>query len=796
MTGVNSTVCPYDLVSSLDKTIEEKMWRTNALLVASAILAALVVGMGVCGQRYRHHHFTRFIFLGATTLFLPIISTVISEGTRFNDYIINQNGVFAILYTNWVTAKCDPNLHSIFVVIWASLVQIIMINTSTVVAVDDREGGNTGPPIEILVQGFWTSYLGISYIISLVMSDPRTSNIRASNIRGAIIIIGLEFIPFVLTCAKMVSKYYAYEKARKSFALGRSPCLTYGYLQQLKLQETNNHGEPSGAAGAPPPHLFVMGEETKHVEKNPHGYVIKDDSVTMLQNNNGLVTIERVWKLDTNLPISALNQLKDLCLSFALFKLLRCQFARYKVVNAGSNDTISFLWNLFLKDGEHDMVFSMISNELSFVHDCYYSSLPISYSIRWLPIVDIIISLLSTTYCIVLTVPVAWMLIVDMRMGSRDYQIRCGVSCITNRREISYLTKYKQYGNLHFDLVPTFLLFSLVMITEMRDMASYICSNWTKVALICRLMNRSSSGNFLHIRKWSALLLRCRCKLMKHQEEKMGQCSILELHPRSIPLALLWRLLTLPDQKRKAKVPGAIKVCIIRALRSCRNGHLSNGKTSLHRRSQVGESFLWACNNGKGTSDTILTWHIATSILEVRHPHQHDQEQSSLSFTDDKVAATHLSRYCAYLVTWCPELLPDYDAWSKSLYKAVKKDAKQALAGHSVAGSSTPPEAMYRKLTELLSANSKHEVVKNGVKLGKQLVEEINDEETAWKLLADFWSEMILYVAPSDNLKGHKEAIARGGELITLLWALLFHLGIVSRPGEDDGSASTSAGVV
>ncbi|GJN24448.1 hypothetical protein PR202_gb12186 [Eleusine coracana subsp. coracana] len=113
----------------------------------------------------------------------------------------------------------------------------------------------------------------------------------------------------------------------------------------------------------------------------------------------------------------------------------------------------------------------------------------------------------------------------------------------------------------------------------------------------------------------------------------------------------------------------------------------------------------------------------------------------------------HLSQYCAYLMAWYPDLLPDDDGWSKSLYDNIKKDA----------------------------------VLKTGVRLGKQLAElreGEGDQEAAWKLLAGFWSEMILYVAPSDNLKGHSEAISRGGELITLLWTMLFHAGIVDRPTE------------
>lgn len=124
------------------------------------------------------------------------------------------------------------------------------------------------------------------------------------------------------------------------------------------------------------------------------------------------------------------------------------------------------------------------------------------------------------------------------------------------------------------------------------------------------------------------------------------------------------------------------------------------------------------------------------------------------------------------------------------MYKAVKKDAEGALPGYSVTEPSTPEhderaldeysvaaeaeastaedehalsenpvadqsakgeEDGYQKLVRLLSEHSKHEVVKDGVKLGKQLVDTMEYEETMWKLLAEFWSEMILYLAPSQD---------------------------------------------
>jgi hypothetical protein len=62
-----------------------------------------------------------------------------------------------------------------------------------------------------------------------------------------------------------------------------------------------------------------------------------------------------------------------------------------------------------------------------------------------------------------------------------------------------------------------------------------------------------------------------------------------------------------------------------------------------------------------------------------------------------------------------------------------------------------------------------------------------------WRLLADFWSALILSVAPSGRLNEHAEAVARGGELVTLLWALLMHAG--TGPSGDGAAAWSSTEV-
>lgn len=72
-------------------------------------------------------------------------------------------------------------------------------------------------------------------------------------------------------------------------------------------------------------------------------------------------------------------------------------------------------------------------------------------------------------------------------------------------------------------------------------------------------------------------------------------------------------------------------------------------------------------------------------------------------------------------------------------------------------------------------------MLQRGVKLGKMLEEDVQSSRRRWEVLADLWAEMMLYVAPSDDANQHVEHLARGGEFVTHLWALLSNAGILER---------------
>ncbi|CAL5078162.1 unnamed protein product [Urochloa decumbens] len=748
------------------------LFQVNNLMLLNAILMLVVVGVGVYAPRYRHHPLIGFIFLGATTLFLPIVSYVASSTG-------NMVGCSSSLTDLHVIMSCTWGLRVVLVEIWTGLVLITGINTSPIVAADAREGRNSNPPTELFIKAFWLAYLTLSTPGSTygLLADG-AGNLRRVEAVGVVVQL------FVIIFAKLLLKFSAFYKARRSFALGRSPRLVAGYMAQLqKLATTprshtddeNEQQLDNDAHANTPPALLVLGEDTMNVEEEPHGYSFTKNMVPHQQLGSGaprtkLVTLQSVWRLPSegNDMLLRSQHSKDLCFSFALFKLLRCRFANYTASEAGFADTRSFFRDMLLRGDEYERVFRLISDELSFIHDYYYSSLPISYSHHLFPVLSIALSLFTIGYSLYLAQFIIRAILED------NLGFMCLVWCETtavrpgsNKATVSMGWSY--------DVGALGLVLAVLLLAETRDIVSYICSNWTKVAVICHYVNQPSSWQQSPAaqKRIGFLLECCRSKLVNSWVDKMNQCSILVLHPRKISIHAR-NLFRLPNQKN-VKVPGAVKEAVFQALK-CQTSEqvLEHIRPPSHPIPGENSESSVPVRGGRETAHTILVWHIATSVVEASRPPQPPERRHS-------IAAIHLSRYCAYLVAFCPELLPGDDVWCRKLYSDVKKDAGRVRA--------EPETTSHQQLVELLSADPNHEVLKIGARLGKQLT----DSATGWEALARFWSEMALYVAPSENLEGHADAIARGGELITLLWTLLAHAGIVSRLDSAAAAAATTS---
>ncbi|KAF8745056.1 hypothetical protein HU200_013469 [Digitaria exilis] len=126
-------------------------------------------------------------------------------------------------------------------------------------------------------------------------------------------------------------------------------------------------------------------------------------------------------------------------------------------------------------------------------------------------------------------------------------------------------------------------------------------------------------------------------------------------------------------------------------------------------------------------------------LEEEQTPQAQSMEELS---TRDREVATTLSKYCAYLVAFLPELLPEHILTVKVVIQEVLKEAQELLGRKQVS-----MEEKTRTIEQLLVRPredvSRMQTFHKGLLLGHEL--EKQSVSLRWKTMADFWSETILY---------------------------------------------------
>ncbi|XP_074283818.1 uncharacterized protein LOC141608355 [Silene latifolia] len=530
----------------------------------------------------------------------------------------------------------------------------------------------------------------------------------------------------------------------------------------LQAEEEEPTADPKSMYG----YRYLVG--MKYLCSSPFTYFPPCYNRDFEKVKENIITTQEIWQCEGDLLKSTggdpEGRLKDTCLSFAFFWMLLRRYIGYPLAEVDSLEEKT--WNLFrygltpeISPATCERTFRVIEQELSFVYDYFYTK-------------NFVIYLKGTWKMIVrFLVMVAFLVIAQL--------------ILNNHHDTHFVKISDNLPSIKLDVLITKVVIYAMLIFELVFMVHYLLiTQWSRVEWVCtyvrkQLWRRQTWKDKCY--RWAIEHI-CRYSLrrtMKHWKREIDQYSLLESHDYNFPLhyILSWVIpMELFDINKEGRKAGKsitfclnLKAALISSLHA--NGRkLTNGISSL-RKYGVDTDFSWACNLETHTH-TILVWHIATSFCELNQLNRHPGNVKS----DNLLVATSLSKYCAYLVAFVPELLPDQRNITFKIINGVIWEANIIFKECS------NMEAKYEMMRSMTGEyrDAKDFIIRKGIWLGKSLIDRMS-RESLWEMLGEFWAELLLYMAPSDDVAAHIKHLANGGELITHLWTLLTHAGVLKR---------------
>ncbi|TVU24197.1 hypothetical protein EJB05_26615, partial [Eragrostis curvula] len=528
-----------------------------------------------------------------------------------------------------------------------------------------------------------------------------------------------------------------------------------------------------------------------------------------------LITVDKIWDVKDRLlagTADGANRLKDVCLSFSLYKLLRRRFYNLSLHEARLPRQRKKMRRLVFKYILHDAerAFRVMATELSFLQDLFYSKHGAMFAAGF-PTMSLVLSTLLVTAIGYIAYPVRY---IPERMDPAD------------RNKITH------------GVFITHVIVALIMGKELAEIYIYVFSQWTKVLILCSYAKRQGS--------WHPLIgkvMRVFLSFMSRGSwnEKIRQHNLL-ISTRGVKLPKF-------TFHMGSKFPTGIKMeactkeTIFKSLKkletNLKNLDLYFSDAFGEENQPLHKKLLWAINLEADTH-RILVWHIATCLCEIKlldsnkasalqpismaprpfilKPKGTAPSAEAEDFWEHYTTAASLSNYCAYLVTQA--LVPDNGLVASKVFHKVrweithisldgsiqsllrrrsmqdvfnrlmsivdmddetKDEDEQASAlknadeEASVASSS---EAESNQQGRCGGLDIKNSLTRKGAKLGKQLMEELSEDRAGlWKKLAVFWTGFLLHLAASTRASKHKTRLAGSRELTTHLWALMSHAG-------------------
>ncbi|KAM3280416.1 hypothetical protein ACQJBY_047294 [Aegilops geniculata] len=604
-------------------------------------------------------------------------------------------------------------------------------------------------------------------------------------------------ILWLLCATRLVQRIVFTEVGKRSLAygVGKNARLITSYMAQVLEQDQMEHRHHSldGDELLRGCKYAVMEEENLVVQASPDGY--------RLTSAAAAVTVGKIWGLAEICSLDGDKRLRQLCLSFALFKLLRRRFERLPAMTAA--ETRSYRELIFkgmrsdidketaeASTGTAEALFRLTNDELSFLCEYYHPVVPVVLASPFFLLANyLLLPMLVLVLCLVLIVLCTNGDVGYARDSIKDdnyFTFFSVTTMMTGCLPKIFTSRLVFFSFLDFSI--TSLLFLMVVYEEVWEFLVLVLSDWFMVSLLCKYAVKPD-GRLGHAFRWAIHGITGMRGIMHRPHISFNQLCVVRFcwlaMPFSFSLPVTLPIIPLPAMP----VPDQVKLSIMEYLAN--KLHDLHGNPTSLTLSRGGFALadhadLFPFCESDSVAEVILTWHIATSLFEVKHS----------TTSDDHAQAQSLSKYCAYLVAIHPELLPEYQESTELVFKDMMLELSGVL-GFWRCYFSTCVNTRYNKIMGAAEkpSSTPRNVVKRGAELAHKLVNKAQNaqdsDEAVWKLLANLWVELVVYVAPSNDdgcIMGHEKLLVKGGEFITMLWALASHAGI-SRPADIPGAA-------
>ncbi|CAO2174219.1 unnamed protein product [Urochloa humidicola] len=568
-----------------------RLARIEVLVTISCCLLAVLVLLG-SGRRASHRATFRLAVWSALMLSYPAVSYTIGlmQSASFRNELIVVWGCFLLLLLGCADGIAAFSLN------------------------DTEQQART-----VLNQG-----LQVVYVFILLLSYVGALPLRLKV---------LLFLLWALSVAKLGMR------VRSSILAGRDSVLTVENKLIADYMSNREHTEG--------------GRDYDATTMKGYKYVVAGEADRPIDpSHRDIVTVEKVWRCQGILLSSevdaAAGKRKDICLSLAMFKLLRRRLGGFPLAEARFKKTRDFVKLGLLAGKEHERMYRVIEMELGFLFDFYYARYR-SPKETLIPDALQFAAVAVTSLCTLFSPEVL------------DY--RPSVNAVSTG----------------FDIWLTRSVIALFLVLESFQFLMLLFSDWHKVKMLCRYVLEPSWHEHDRPGLQRMLKLICQVRLVRYWNNSVGQYSLLLACQRKgiwrLPLpgwimGFLIRSRMTSHRKLTGEVKRSIFVFLKHGLTRVRYGEYALERNGL--RDIVRLSRRPVQVQATSAVDRILIWHIATQVLDLMSQSQLRKETSGSDIRKEHLVATTLSAYCAYLVSSAPELLPEHSYDTRRLLEDVQ----------------------------------------------------------------------------------------------------------------------------